>query len=84
MVSQTSFVSLALALAKFASAGFSSASWQVAESNASSSYITHVGTTLKVPSVPSQQGLLLWPGLYTEENWLVQSIIGNEADYLEE
>lgn len=70
-------------LMSWVKADFGPAAWEVVEANSSSSYITNVRTTMRVPSLPAQQGLLYWPGLYTEEGWLVQSIISNEPDYLE-
>ena len=78
------YLVLIMCLVQQITAGFGPAAWQLAESNSSNSYITNVRTTMKIPSLPSQQGLLYWPGLYTEDGWLVQSIIGNEVDYLEE
>ena len=63
-----------LGLASIANAGFAPASWKIREAMNSTSYVTRLCTTMKVPPVPSQKGVLLWPGMYTEEDWLVQSV----------
>lgn len=77
-----SLVSLAMAAGSVA-AGFAPTYWGVLDANnQTAAYITKVSTTLKAPAVPSQQGLFLWPGMFTEGGYLVQSIITNGVEYV--
>jgi len=73
---------LALALsAGSALAGFAPATWDTSGSNPAAQGIVHVQTTLTVPALTTQ-GLLLWPGLYIENNDLVQTLLVNDPAYL--
>ncbi|KAF2161468.1 hypothetical protein M409DRAFT_28197 [Zasmidium cellare ATCC 36951] len=61
---------------------FSATVWDTSTPDNSASTIQNLQTTLTVPALPSQQGLFLWPGLYAEGDWLVQTILTNDGQYL--
>ena len=50
--------------------------------NTTLNHISIFSTVLEVPHLPATQGILLWPGMGTEENYLVQSILSNDAGAL--
>ena len=52
--------------------------------NTSVNHISTLTTILQVPSLPVSQGIVIWPGMGTEENYLVQSIIANGAGALKQ
>lgn len=63
--------------------GFGQSFWGVRVGNGNVAHIKHAQTTLVIPSLPEQQGLFLWPGMYTQTHKLVQTIVTNDPEYLE-
>ncbi|KAI9712404.1 MAG: hypothetical protein M1820_001617 [Bogoriella megaspora] len=56
------------------------ASWDSLEDQNSPSYIISAVTTIRVPPKPAGGLIMLWPGLYTTEPDLVQTIIASFAN----